>query len=93
MPNRQIRWPVCHSYNLILRFSCSEVRLNEALENACANVLEYKVHKDKVKALRYEKSMFPVCLWTDVIVGKKGKSRLSPWHTTLLAPTWGIEQR
>lgn len=36
--------------------SCSEVRLNEALENACSNVLDYKVHKDKVKALRYEKS-------------------------------------
>lgn len=37
-------------------FCCSEVRLNEALENACSNVLDYKVHKDKVKALRYEKS-------------------------------------
>ena len=37
---------------------CSEVRLNEALENACSNVLEYKVHKDKVKALRYEKSKY-----------------------------------
>lgn len=35
----------------------SEVRLNEALENACAKVLDYKVHKDKIKALRYEKSM------------------------------------
>lgn len=33
----------------------SEVRLNEALENACAKVLDYKVHKDKIKALRYEK--------------------------------------
>lgn len=38
--------------------ACSEVRLNEALENACSNVLDYKVHKDKVKALRYEKSKY-----------------------------------
>lgn len=43
---------------LILCYSCSEVRLNEALENACTNVLDYKVHKDKVKALRYEKSKY-----------------------------------
>lgn len=38
-----------------INYRKSEVRLNEALENACANVLDYKVHKDKVKALRYEK--------------------------------------
>lgn len=38
-----------------INYRRSEVRLNEALENACTNVLEYKVHKDKVKALRYEK--------------------------------------
>jgi len=38
--------------------SCSEIRLNEALENACTNVLDYKMHKDKIKALRYEKSMY-----------------------------------
>ena len=41
--------------------SFSEVRLNEALENACSNVLDYKVHKDKIKALRYEKSKFLSC--------------------------------
>ena len=33
--------------------------MNEALENACTNVLDYKVHKDKIKALRYEKSKCP----------------------------------
>lgn len=38
-----------------INYQYSEVRLNEALENACSNVLDYKVHKDKVKALRYEK--------------------------------------
>lgn len=38
-----------------VNYQYSEVRLNEALENACSNVLDYKVHKDKVKALRYEK--------------------------------------
>ncbi|KAL9982871.1 hypothetical protein ACROYT_G004981 [Oculina patagonica] len=38
-----------------INYRKSEVRLNEALENACSNVLDYKVHKDKVKALRYEK--------------------------------------
>lgn len=38
-----------------INYRKSEVRLNEALENACTNVLDYKVHKDKIKALRYEK--------------------------------------
>ncbi|XP_068746531.1 protein canopy homolog 3-like [Montipora capricornis] len=38
-----------------INYRKSEVRLNEALEDACSNVLDYKVHKDKVKALRYEK--------------------------------------
>ncbi|XP_031551393.1 protein canopy homolog 3-like [Actinia tenebrosa] len=33
----------------------SELRLVEALENACSNVLDYKVHKDKPLSLRYEK--------------------------------------
>ncbi|KXJ07759.1 protein canopy 4 [Exaiptasia diaphana] len=33
----------------------SELRLTEALENACSNVLEYKVHKDKPLPFRYEK--------------------------------------
>lgn len=45
-------------FSVILLF-CREVRLNEALENACTNVLDYKVHKDKIKALRYEKSKCP----------------------------------
>lgn len=53
----------------------SEVRLNEALENACAKVLDYKVHKDKIKALRYEKSMLNfyiiniICLFSSLESG------------------------
>lgn len=53
----------------------SEVRLNEALENACTKVLDYKVHKDKIKALRYEKSMLnfyiinTICLFSSLESG------------------------
>lgn len=69
----------------------SEVRLNEALENACAKVLDYKVHKDKIKALRYEKSMLNfyiiniICLFSLLESGVLGRCICSVWKSGIYA--------